>query len=427
MKRSRYLSWIITVFLITMCHGLAGVSAVAADWLQFRGPNCAGVAVDANIPLKWSDETNLGWKLKLPGKGFSSPLVAGDKVLVTCYSDASADASKVLRHLVCVDRKTGHIAWAKAIPSTAAEKKLPGFATAHGFASETPVSDGENVYVLCGNSGVLAFDLQGKQLWRTDVGHENNSMYGSASSLILYKDRVIVTAGDQSAKLLALDKRTGATVWTSPADSLTRCYATPIIVKTPAGADEMIISAPDEVWGLNPDNGDLNWYATTGIDLLSTPTPVAHDGIVFVIGGRRGARAAVRVGGRDDVNKTHVVWQMAGGSYVPSPVYFKGHLYWVDHRGIANCVDAKTGQLVAKERLDGQFYASVLLLNDKLYAVSRFSGTYVLQAAPELKVLAHNQLTDKSDFSASPAVSDGQLFIRSDAYLYCIRSDQPEK
>lgn len=393
--------------------------------MQFRGPGSAGVVVDPKIPLTWSDDQNLRWKIKLPGKGFSSPLVVGKSVFVTCYTDANADMSAVLRQLVCVDRMSGKVAWLKKIPAKAAEKPLPGFAAPHGYASETPVSDGQHVYVLCGNTGVLAFDLDGKQLWQVDVGHENRSMYGSASSLVLYKNRLIVLAGDQSASLYGLDKETGKVIWSSPADSLTRCYSTPIVVATPAGKDELIVSGPEEVWGLDPDSGDLIWYATTGVDTAATPVPVAHDGTVYVIGGRQGARAAVRVGGRDDVTKTHLLWQTAGGSYVPSPVYFKEHLYWVDHRGIANCVDAKTGQLVAKERLDGEFYASILLINDKLYAVSRFSGTHVLEASPELKVLAHNKLTDKSDFSASPAVSDGQLFIRSDENLYCIESSKP--
>ena len=184
----------------------------------------------------------------------------------------------------------------------------------------------------------------------------------------------------------------------------------------------MLISVPFEVWSLNPDTGKLNWYAATDIDTNSVPTVVSKDGIAYVIGGRRGGRAAIRLGGSGDVTETDVLWSTRGGSYVPSPVFYQGHLYWVNDGGIAFCVDTKTGKPVTTKRLGGQFYASIVLIGDKLYAVSRFTGTYVLEAQPELKQIAHNTLSDESDFSASPAVSDGQLIIRSNKYLYCIQA-----
>lgn len=176
------------------------------------------------------------------------------------------------------------------------------------------------------------------------------------------------------------------------------------------------------MWSLNPDTGKLKWYAETKVDMNAVPSPITQDGICFVIGGRSGGRAAIRLGGKGDVTETNVLWSTTVGSYVSSPVLHNGHLYWVNDRGIAFCVDAETGKEVAKKRIGGQFYASVVLIKEKLYAVSRFDGTYILEATPELTQVAHNRLSDESDFSGSPAVSDGQLILRSDKYLYCIEA-----
>ncbi|HIF32089.1 MAG TPA: serine/threonine protein kinase [Planctomycetes bacterium] len=395
----------------------------AADWPQFRGPTGDGVSADKAIATKWGDEKNLLWKLEIPGKGFSSPIVVGNFVIITCYSDAARDLKNLKRHLICVDRKTGKIAWSKTFTSEATEVRGPSFGTGHGYASHTPVSDGERIYVLFGSSGVRAFDMKGKELWKEGVGSDNASMFGSAASPILYKDRLIVTAGAESKSILALDKKTGKELWKAEGSSLTRCYCTPSIVKNAAGTDELVISVPYEVWGLNLENGKLKWYAETSVDTNSCPSLVTQDDIIYVIGGRSGGRAAIRSGGKDDVTESHVLWSTRGGSYVPSPILHRGHLYWVNDRGIVNCVDAKTGEEVARKRIDGQFYASAVLNNDRLYLVSRFGGTAVLSATPELEEIARNRLSDDSDFSASPAVSDGQLILRSDRFLYCIQAE----
>ncbi len=397
-------------------------SLPAADWPCFRGPRGAGISSDAEIPTEWSDD-NLKWKLKMPGKGFSSPIVVGDYVFVTCYSDADGDLTNLKRHLLCVHRHDGEVVWEKVVPSVAPEVRGPSFGVSHGYASHTPVSDGEHVFVLFGNTGALAFDMKGNELWRKSVGAENAAMFGSASSPILYGDHLIVTAGAESESIRALDKKTGEELWKAEGASLSRSYCTPLIAKNQVGEDELLISTPYEVWSLNPNTGKLRWYAETRVDMNAVPNLVTQDGICYVIGGRSGGRAAIRLGGKDDVTETNVLWSTAVGSYVSSPVLLDGHLYWFNDRGIAFCVDAETGTEIAKKRLDGQFYASAVLIEDKLYAVSRFDGTYVFEATPELKQIAHNRLSDQSDFSASPAVSDGQLFLRSDTHLYCIEAE----
>jgi len=398
---------------------LLQMNLLAKDWPGFRGPNGDGSSDDTSVPIKWSDDDNLQWKLKLPGKGYSSPIVVGDRVFVTTYG-ATNDLSKLKRQLVCVNRKTGKISWSKEIASKVAERGIPQFAGTPGYASHTPVSDGERVYNLYGNAGVIAFDLEGNQVWQEDVGTEGRSTFGSSSSPILYNNQLIVMAGSESESIRSLDPKTGQQIWKTEAGSLSRSYSTPLIAANEKGEDELLVSVAYEVWGLNPTTGKLLWYSETRVDNAACPGIVAKDGIAYLIGGRSGGRTAVKLGGKDDVTKSHVQWSTTGGAYVPSPVLHGGHLYWVNDRGVANCVDIKTGKQQGTKRLSGRFYASMVVANDKLYAVSRFGGTRVLEATPEMKEVASNKLSDDSDFSASPAISDGQIFIRSDANLYCI-------
>ncbi|MCH7729127.1 MAG: PQQ-binding-like beta-propeller repeat protein [Planctomycetes bacterium] len=404
-------TWILLGLLAL--HG--GSVLNAADWPGFRGKNGDGTSSDENVPTEWGDSENLKWKLGLPGKGFSSPIVVGKHVFVTAFSGTR---NQVKRHLVCVSRETGKELWTKSVDG-ASDSSDSGFAY-HGQASHTPVSDGERVYVMFGSSGVIAFDMSGKQLWKQDLGNERRARFGTASSPILYKDMLIVTAGAESESMRAFDKATGKEIWKTEAGSLSGTYSTPLITTNSEGVEELLLSVRYELWSLNPATGKLKWYAETKVDTAACPTLIAHEGIAYVIGGRSGGRTAVRIGGKKDVTDTNVLWSESGGSYVPSPVLHKGHLYWVNDSGVALCVDAKTGKQVGRKRLGGRFYASVVLIKDKLYAVSRYGGTYVLKADPSFEQIALNKLSDNSDFSGSPAVSDGQLFIRSDKNLYCI-------
>jgi outer membrane protein assembly factor BamB len=389
----------------------------AADWPRFRGPQGDGTSSDKGVPTEWSASKNLKWKLQLPGKGFSSPIVVGKSVFVTAYSGSG---SKVDRHIVCVDRETGDITWSKSVEGVS-DGGGPGFAY-HGQASHTPVSDGERIYVMFGSNGVIAFDLAGNQLWQQKLGNERASRFGTASSPILHGKNVIVTAGAESESIRAFDKMTGKEVWKTEAGSLSGSYSTPLIVPNSEGVEELLLSVPYEVWSLNPATGKLRWFAETKVDTAACCSLIAHDGIAYIIGGRGGGRTAVRLGGKNDA-ADNVIWSQYGGSYVPSPIFYKGNLYWINDRGIATCVDAKTGKQINSKRIGGRFYASVVLIDDKIYAVSRFDGTYVLKATPEFEQIALNKLSDDSDFSGSPAVSDGQLFIRSEESLYCIATD----
>lgn len=406
----------------------------ASDWTRFRGPKGMGISDDTNLPLTWSDTKNLKWKTPLPGPGSSSPIVLGDRLFVTCYSGYGTNRSNpgsqedLKRHLLCVNRSDGKILWDISVDAVLPEDPYRGYLGEHGYASSTPITDGKNVYVFFGKTGVLSFNLEGKKLWQVGVGTESsNRKWGSAASPILYKNLLIVNASEESKSIRALDKTSGKEIWKAQGAALELTYGTPFLADTGENRKELTISMPNEVWGLNPDTGKLNWYAKIDPDGNICPSIVGFNGIIYAFGGfRTKGSVAIRVGGKDDVTPTHVLWSSGESSYVPSPVIFNGHLYLVNDLGIASCMDAKSGKLAYRERLSARgfgkpFYASIILANGKLYAVSRTSGTFVLDAKPQFKQLAHNQFeSDDSDFNGSPAISKGCLFLRSNRFLYCV-------
>jgi outer membrane protein assembly factor BamB len=411
---------------------LVAVSAPAAeDWLRFRGPNGSGTAPDAKTPLTWSATENVKWKTALPGPGTSSPIIVGGKIIVTCWTGVGDGANgPLVRHVVCLDRATGKQLWAKAVPGETDVDSYTGFLQEHGYASSTPASDGERVYVFFGKTGALAFDLDGKQIWQVNLGTQaNGKNWGSAASPVLYKDTVIVTASEESHAIYALDKKTGNQVWKSEAATLEYVFSTPALA-THNGQTDLVISVPNELWGLNPDNGKLRWFAETGLPGNIAPSVVIGDGMVFTFGGfpRLGA-VAVKLGGKGDVTKTHIAWTSSHSTYIPTPVLHEGRLYFASDTGFATCLDAKTGELIYKERLPGAsasgrggkpFYASMVLANDHIYAVSRRNGTFVFPASPGFRVAAQNALSDGSQFNATPAVAGHEMFLRSDKFLYCL-------
>jgi outer membrane protein assembly factor BamB len=400
----------------------AGAAPVGADdWLRFRGPGGLGLTRDMDLPLTWSADNNLVWKTALPGPGASSPIVVGNKVFVTCYSgygvdkENPGDLKNLKRHLLCVDRANGKVLWAREVPAAQFESRWQTYLNLHGYASSTPVSDGKTVFVFFGRTGVLAYDLAGKKLWHTVVGTGTHN-WGSAASPILYKNLVIVNASEESHSLIALDKKTGEKVW--QAEGMKDSWSTPILVQTPAGGTELVLSASKKIWGLDPQTGKELWHADS-FNWYVCPSVVAHEGIVYAL--QNTTCVAVRAGGRGDVTKTHTLWQKRFGATVPSPIYHDGYLYWATN--VAFCLNAKDGTKIYSERLKGgdNAYASGVLGDGKIYYVTRTGGTFVVQAGPKFKLLAHNTLEpDTSVFNGSPAVSDSQLFLRSDRYLYCI-------
>jgi outer membrane protein assembly factor BamB len=414
-----------------LCIFILAVSnqvTMGADWLQFRGPGGLGISDEKGLPIEWSADKNIAWKVKLPGAGASCPVTKGNRVFVTCYSGYGVtpdgkDAGKMddlRRHLLCLDRATGETRWAKEFQPVFPEHKYAGEGAYQGYAASTPVIEGERIYVFFGKSGVFCFDLDGKELWHSLVG-KNIHGWGSGASPILYKDFLIINASVERGELVALNKTTGNEVWKSP--GISAAWNTPVVVTTPEKNQELVVSVEPRIVGIDPETGKELWRAD-GVHRYVCPSVVANDGVVYAIGGGH-TSLAVKTGGKGEVTKTHRVWNLARGSNVGSPIYRDGYLYWAsDSGGVVVCQEAATGKVVYSERLkpaSGQIWASPVLADGKLYFVSKENGTYVVAAEPKFEQLAHNVIAgDKSRSNASLAVSDGQLFLRNDQYLYCI-------
>jgi outer membrane protein assembly factor BamB len=412
---------------------LTAVLAMAADWPQFRGPGGLGVAPDKGLPLTWSDDSNVVWKTELPGPGSSSPIVVGNRVFLTCYSGYGlpgkhpGNRADLKRHLLCLDRKSGKVVWQRDVDAVQPEQDYDDQLRLHGYATSTPVSDGNKVYVFFGMTGVLAFDLDGKQLWQTSVGKGKHA-YGSAASPILHKDLLIVNANIESKALVSLDKNTGKEIWRAPA--LWASWSTPMLVQVPKGGTEVIVSESKKVLGFDPDTGKELWHVNYN------PSPpyvcaslTAHEGVVYAFAD---TSVAVRTGGSGDVSGTHVLWRKASELSLTSPVCLESYLYWLTGP-VIGCIKANDGKGGNRERLrptvnlntdvarPDDCYASPVVADGKIYCVSRGKGVFVLEANPKLRQLANNVFKpDTSAFNATPVVNDSQLLLRSDRYLYCI-------
>jgi len=403
---------------------LAVVSFTGADWFRFRGPGGVGVSDSPDVPVRWSAEENVVWKTALPGFGASSPITLGDRIYLTCYTgyalsqDAPGDQQDLEHVVVCLNLEDGSILWQQSTKAELPEQDYRGFIALHGYASGTPVTDGRGIYVFFGRSGVFGYTRAGRLVWRTSVGSKTH-VWGSGTSPIIYKNLVIVNASVESESLVALDKITGKEVWR--AEGIRQSWSTPVIVELADGSQELAVSMHSKALGFDPATGKKLWECASVPDYVC-PSVIANEGIVYVTGGRRPLTIAIRAGGRGDVTDTHLLWELKKSPKVPTPLYHDGLLYWISNRGIAICVDAKTGEVVYEERLSGtgRVYASPVMAGDKLYAVTRENGTIVLAAGRSFEKLAQNDLGDKSIFNATPVVTGGRLLVRSDRFLYCI-------
>jgi len=397
----------------------------AADWSQFRGPSGNGVSQSTGLPTEWSSEKNIVWKAKLPGHGSSSPVLFGNQVFVTSYTgyglteEDNGNPSDLRLHVISVNRDSGEIMWDESVSPLNEVQKITKRIVDHGYASGTPACDETGVYAFFGTSGVVAYDLKGKLKWQANVG-DGTAGFGSASSPILYKDLVIVNASIESSTVYALNKSNGEVAW--KAEEIVRAWTTPSIVDVPGGKQELVVNQKNQIFGFDPDTGKKLWTCE-GIQDYVVPVVVQNEGILYCLGGRSNRSIAVRPGGKGDVTKTHKLWEVNVGANVTSPVYYDGHLYWASDRGIAFCLNAKDGEVVYKNRLPtgARLYASIVLADGKLYVTTRDSGVIVLKAGPEYVELARNEIKSDEDlFNASPAVSEGSIYLRTNGYLYRI-------
>jgi outer membrane protein assembly factor BamB len=382
-----------------------------------------GVA-NAKPPVSWNANENIVWKTKLPGPGASSPVVFGDRIFVTCYTgyfvpgESGGSLEDLKRHLIALQRTDGQIVWDRPLKAKLPEEER---IRDHGFAASTPAVDSERVYTFYGKSGVFAFDHSGKQLWQADVGDRTHE-WGSAASPVVYKDLVFINASVESDSLVALDRATGKEKWR--ARGIKSSWNTPVLVKASSGRTELIVAIQGKVLAFDPDRGAPLWSCDTDITWYMVPSIVAANGVVYCLGGRSGvASLAVKTGGSGDVTDTHRLWTSKNGSNVSSPVYHDGYLYWAhDSRGEAYCAKADSGEVIYQKRMNraGQFYASSVLADGKVYHLTRDGKTIVLAAKPEYEELATNELRDGGLFNGSPALDGNRLLIRSDKFLYCV-------
>jgi outer membrane protein assembly factor BamB len=399
--------------------GLPAAEESSGDWPQFRGKTGMGTSAAKGLPEKWSGTESIAWKVELPGAGTSCPVTFGDRIFVACYIGSGGEQD-IKRYVICLDRD-GNLLW-----KTEIETKLPEQARIreeHGYASSTPAVDSQRVYAFFGKSGVVVLDHDGRKLWQAEVGDKIHG-WGTAASPVLFEDLVIVNASVESDSLVALHKKTGREAWR--ARGIRESWNTPVLVQTADGKTELIVAIMGKVLGFDPASGDELWSCATEIGWYMVPSLVAHEDVVYCIGGRTGGALAVRVGGRGDVTRTHRLWTGRKGSNVSSPIYHEGHLYWMhDNGGIAYCADAKTGEIIYEERLGraGQVYASPLLADGKLYYVTRSGRTYVLAAKPKFEQLAVNDIAERGVFNAGLVESHGRLYLRSNKHLYCIARD----
>ncbi len=412
------------LLIMTLCALKLPVAA-AADWSQFRGPNGNATAPHADIPVKWSATENIRWKTKLPGRGSSSPIIEGDRIFLTAYSgygesvEEPGEKTALELHVLCFRLSTGELLWDRKSPGSQDTQRVTNRVVDHGFATGTPAADGEAVYAFFGVSGVIAYDYEGNKLWQTSVG-TGTAGFGSASSPVVFEDLVFVNASIESETLYALNKSTGEVVW--KADSIIRSWTTPCVAAAPGGGHEVVLNQTDEILAFDPRTGEKLWMCEA-IDDYVVPVPIAHDGVVYCLGGRSNRAVAVKLGGRGDVTETHRLWRVSTGANVTSPVYFEGRIYWSSDKAIAYCLDAKTGEIVYRERLPtrARIYASIVRAGDWFYITTRDAGVVVAKAEPEFAEFARNEIeTDSGMLNASPAIGDDVMLLRTDTYLYAI-------
>jgi outer membrane protein assembly factor BamB len=431
------------VFLASVA--LLGLRA-GENWPQFRGAERSGVADDPKLPDSWSATRNVVWKTEIPGSGWSSPIVWGDHIFLTSvvstvapevpkkglYFGGNRENIPTDEHrwmVYAVDWKTGKVAWEREV-----QRGVP--ASSHHlkntYASETPVTDGERVYAYFGNLGLFVFDMDGKPVWSQRWGpFRTRYGWGTASSPVLYKDRIyVVNDNDDQSFLVALDKRTGKQIWRVERDEASN-WATPYIWESERGP-EIVTSGTRKVRSYDID-GHLLWELG-GMSSIVIPTPLAQHGLLFLASGYVGDDVrpvyAVRQGARGDISlkqgetsNPSVAWyQRQAGPYNPSPLVYGDYYYTLLDRGIMTCHEARTGhEVYGKQRIDPEasaFTASPWASNGKIFALSEDGDTFVMQAGPQFQVLGKNSLDEMC--MATPAMVRGNLILRTATKLYRI-------
>jgi outer membrane protein assembly factor BamB len=426
-------------------------SVAAEDWPQWRGPSGTGVAADGALPVRWSTTENVAWTAELGGVGVSSPIVAGNRIFVTSQVGAgtsrvgprlaqgggaeglgersigaaqSAPASDRPVFLVeAFDRADGRRIWQHRL--TAADP-MPTVHDKHNMASPSPVTDGRHVYAWFSTGQIVALDMEGREVWQRHLGREIGAFdinWGHSSSPTLYGDLLILLCDhDPASYLLALVARTGEERWRVDRGRGRQSFSTPFVVSTASGP-ELIVNSSQRVDAYDTRTGAPLWYVGSQ-NQFTIPSPTYHYGEIYLTRGYRiGPYMAVRPGGRGDVNGSHVVWQApTGAPYISSLVHNGGLIYMASDVGGVTVLDAATGDRVWQQRIPGVFSASPVAGDGKVYFVTEGGSTVVIGGGRQPAILARNELDVR--LIASPALSNGQIFLRSDDRLFAIGTER---
>lgn len=395
--------------LFALCLLVMSAPARADDWPQFRGPDGQGHASQRGLPLQWSEEQNVVWKAPVPGLGWSSPTIRGRQIWLTTALDEGRSL-----HVVCMDRETGEVlhdvdAFQIADPGKIHSK--------NSHASPSPILEGDRVYVHFGDNGTACLSTDGKVLWRNQEliyahGH------GPGGSPVLYNDLLIVSCdGTDRQFVAALDKHSGKLRWKTKREGR-MAYSTPLVIRA-AGRDQVISTGGDAVVAYNPADGEEIWRVRYD-GYSEVPRPVYGQGLVFICSGYNTPLLyAIRPDGQGDVTDTHVAWKTTKAAPLnPSPLLLGEELYFVSDRGVAVCVDAKTGEQHWQKRLPGNYSASPLAADGRIYFTNETGVTTVIAPGKEFESLASNEVDGRT--LASLAVSGKALYLRTDTHLYRI-------
>jgi len=392
----------------------------ADDWTGWRGSDRNAINQEGEAPLRWSASKGVLWSTPVPGAGISSPIVHGDRVFLSaCGGHRQQDLE-----LLCLAARDGSETWRCRFWGTAPTRH---HATKSSMASPTPVTDGERVFAFYGTGDLFAVDVGGVLLWHRSLASEYGpfeNRFAATSSPVLHGDRLILQCDHfADSYLIAVDRETGATRWKVERPETWLSWSSPRIVPV-RGSDrhELIVAASKALDAFDPLNGEKLW-TLRGMRRECIPTPVFGNGLIYAVSGPSGPTLAVRPGGRGDVTNSHVVWRNTRGSpYVPSAILVQDLYYLVDDRGIATCLDAKTGERVWQKRLSGSYTASPVSAAGRVYFTNENGATTVIRAdVREYEELARNELGQP--VYASAAIAGGVFYLRTSTHLWAIGGD----
>ncbi|MBI3863371.1 MAG: PQQ-binding-like beta-propeller repeat protein [Planctomycetia bacterium] len=399
---------------LLLVAGAFGSSAKAENWPGWRGPARTGVTGDMGVPTSWSATDNVLWKIPVPGTGTANPVVWEDRVFLT----ASDGRDQGELNVFCFDRDTGRTRWHRRLWGTAPTLFYPK----SGMASPSPVSDGKHLWAAFGTGDIFCFDLDGNLVWQRALSDEYGvfeNRFGAASSPLLFEDTLIHQCDHYGESyVVALDKATGANRWKADRPEVWLSWSSPQLVPIGNRA-ELVLTGSEKLDGYDPRTGKWLW-TVRGLARECVPTPVLANGLLISVSGPNGTHFGVKPGGTGDVTTSHVAWRNERGtSFVPSGIAVGERYYVADDKGIATCLDSATGKLLWRKRLGGRFTASPVAADGRLFFTDEAGSTLVLDAAqPDYHELSRNDIGE--DVYASPAISQGRLFLRTAKSLVCV-------